>query len=95
VSRQAFPRKIGQKVRGVSETHGYHNVTHATAMSHMHATCESTKKWKTCKHMSVILYVRLHMQQNGWLNPEFYDMVVKFWIQSSDLSVQASFPNKK
>ena len=26
VSRQAFSRKIGKKVRGVSETHGYHNV---------------------------------------------------------------------
>ena len=37
VSRQAFPRKIGQKVRWVSKTHGYHNVTYATAMSYMHA----------------------------------------------------------
>ena len=26
MSRQAFPRIIGQKVRGMSKTHGYHNV---------------------------------------------------------------------
>ena len=29
VSRQAFPRLIGKKVRGVSKTHGYHNVAYA------------------------------------------------------------------
>jgi len=29
VSRQAIPRKIGKKVRGVSETHGYHNLAYA------------------------------------------------------------------
>jgi len=29
VSRQAFPRKIGKKVRGVFETHGYRNVAFA------------------------------------------------------------------
>jgi len=28
VSTQAFSRKIGQQVRGVSETHGYHNVAY-------------------------------------------------------------------
>jgi len=33
-SRQAFPRKIGQKVRQVSETHGFCNVTYATTTSH-------------------------------------------------------------
>jgi len=27
VPRQAFPRKIGKKLRGVLETHGYNNVT--------------------------------------------------------------------
>jgi len=32
-----FPKKIGQKVIGVSETIGYRNVAYATAMSHMHS----------------------------------------------------------
>ena len=34
VSGQAFPRKIGQKVRGASEINGCRNVAHTTAMSH-------------------------------------------------------------
>jgi len=34
VSRQAFPRKIGHKVRGVSDTNRYRNVRYATAMSY-------------------------------------------------------------
>ena len=28
------------------------------------------------------------------LNPEFYDLVLKFWIQSSDLSAQTGFHKK-
>jgi len=32
VSRQAFPRKIGKKVRGVSETHVFHNIAYACSI---------------------------------------------------------------
>jgi len=31
---QALPRKIGEKVKGVSETHEYRNVTYATTVSY-------------------------------------------------------------
>jgi len=41
--------------------------------------------------MSVILY----MQQNGQLNPEFYNLVLKLWIQQSDSSVQVGYPKNK
>jgi len=44
--------------------------------------------------MSVILYGRLHMWQNGRLNPEFYGPVVKIWIEPSHSSVQSVFPKK-
>jgi len=42
VSRQAFTRKIGQKVRGELETHGYRNVAYANTMLHMHSDLHST-----------------------------------------------------
>ena len=45
VSRQAFPRKIGQKMRGVCETHGYDNATYATAMSNLHAALHILHIW--------------------------------------------------
>ena len=32
VSRQGFPRKIGQKVRRVSEIRGYHNIAYACCL---------------------------------------------------------------
>jgi len=37
VSRQTFPKNIGQKMRRVPETHGFCNVTYATGMSYMYS----------------------------------------------------------
>jgi len=34
VSKQAFPRKIGKKVRGVTETYGYRNVAYTFGFTH-------------------------------------------------------------
>jgi len=34
MSSQAFPRKIGKKVRGVSEMNGYRNVTYAFELAY-------------------------------------------------------------
>ena len=45
VSRQAFPRKIDRKVRGVFETHGYCNVAYATAWLHMHSHSVYMEYW--------------------------------------------------
>ena len=57
----------------------YHNGVHMESRFQT-VIRESNKRWKTCKHMRVILQicVRLHLQQNGWLNPEFYDLQTNF-----------------
>ena len=67
-----------------------------------HVLCESDKKWKTCRHMSVISCVWLHMWFSNvtkWITrcsdwSELDVSIQNFINQPSDSCVQAGFPKE-
>ena len=75
VSRQAFPRKIGQNMRGVSETHewGYDNITYNSAMPHTHSDSHAALRishiWTFCFTTNCFT-----VRQHGCLTCEYFEL---------------------
>jgi len=76
-----FPKKIGQKVRGVSETHGNGNVTYATAMSdtHSHAALHTLCIWNLSFKPRFHTQYALCKSDKKWKTYKCTSMILYVW----------------
>jgi len=75
VSRQAFPRKIGQKMRAVSETHGYCNVA---KLPHCRICNDTLWRFTHTVYVESQLYHKLYHSLTVW-SPDRWVFLIKWF----------------